>query len=289
MNFDNLILKERMLDTICLILGRSAKALGRTKFSPYFIIGTGRCGTSLLVKVLDSHPRLCGFPGEANELWHPRLEPFEMASIDIPPIEIDPQRFSEISIESWPPKHGDTIRNIFMGFQLLTGPSRVFFSKSAMVSFMIRKILDIFPNAKFIHIYRYGPSVIESYFKKNFGKYSHYKYTDKDYRRYCAKYWNDCIMEIEDSKIKLSLEGKGQFFEFSYESFCEDPKNLLDRLAGFLHVPSEGFCFDTSKIASQNYKALDFTDDPDGKELLELMLPGLRLKGYLTQVDLMPD
>ena len=203
---------------------------------PFFIIGTGRCGTTLLVRILNSHPGLSGFPGEANELWHPKLEPFETASLDVPPIEVDPKRFSEISFANWPPKQGERIRDIFTGFQLITGPSKVFFTKSAMISFMIPNILEVFPDARFVHIYRFGPSVVESYFKKNFGKYSRYIFTEKDYRMYCAKYWNACILEIEKRKKELSLDTKGQFLEFSYEDLCQNPGDILDDISKFIGV-----------------------------------------------------
>ena len=249
--------------------------------NPYFIIGTGRCGTTLLVRILNSHPGLSGFPGEANELWHPKLEPFESASLDIPPIEVDPERFSDVSVANWPPKQGERIRNIFTGYHLITGRSRVFFTKSAMISFMIPSILEIFPDARFVHIYRFGPSVVESYFKKNFGKYSRYVFTEKDYRVYCARYWNACILEIEQRKKELSLETKGQFLEFSYEGLCQNPKNVLEDIAKFLQVASDGFSYDISRISSQNYKVADYSTDPESAELIDMMSPGMKLKGYL--------
>ncbi len=71
------ILKERVFDAALLIIGRVGRAFIHEEITPFFIIGTGRSGTSLLVKIMESNPSLSGFPGEANELWHPTLEPFE--------------------------------------------------------------------------------------------------------------------------------------------------------------------------------------------------------------------
>jgi Sulfotransferase family len=281
LKLQDLILKERVFDAALLIIGKVGRTFVREEITPFFIIGTGRSGTSLLVKIMDSNPNLSGFPGEANELWHPTLEPFESASIDTPPIEIDPGQFSKISLNSWPPLHRERIRDIFFGFHIISGRSKIFFSKSAMISFMIPEILKIYPNAKFIHIYRYGPSVVESYFKKNYGKYSRYVYTEEDYRRYCAKYWNACIMEIEDKKNELLLERKGQFLEFSYEDLCQKPKEILESLGKYIGIASDSFKFDISTISSQNYKAQDYTRDPVRNKLIELMRPGLILKDYL--------
>lgn len=275
------LLRERVLDATCFLVGRIGRAFGYRVQDPFFIIGTGRCGTTLLVKILKTHPGLSAFPGEANELWHPKLEPFETTSLDIPPIEVDPKRFSEVSIANWPSKHEERIRDIFTGFHLITGPSKAMFTKSAMISFMIPEILNIFPGARFIHIYRSGPPVIESYFKKNFGKYSRYVFTEKDYRVYCARYWNACILEIEKRKKELSLDTKGQFLEFSYEGLCQTPRDVLDDIAEFLGVASDGFSYNISQISSQNYKVGDYARNPEHAELLDLMLSGMKLKGYL--------
>jgi hypothetical protein len=276
------LLRERVLDAACHMLGRLGRPLGVQMSQPFVIVGTGRCGTNLLVDILRSHRGISGFPGEANELWHPLLEPFESAQLAVPPIEVDPARFSEISVNSWPANQGAKIHDIFVGFHLVTGASRVFFTKSAMISFLMPKILQIFPGAKFIHIYRYGPSVVESYFKKNFGKYSRYHYTAKDYKVYCARYWNACILEIEKRKTDLSLEHDGKFLEFSYESLCQDPSAKIEALAKFLGVPPGGFRFDLGKISSQNFKASDYSKDLESNELLKEMYPGMKLKGYLS-------
>jgi len=274
--------KERAFAVACFLVGRIGRLLGSRVEHPCFIIGTGRCGTTLLVEILKSHPGLAGYPGEANELWHPKLEPFETTSLDMPPIEVDPKRFCEVSVANWPTKHGETIRDVFTGFQLIYGTSKIVFAKSAMISFMIPTILEIFPDARILHIYRSGPPVLESYFKKNFGKYSQHVFTEKDYRAYCAKYWNACILEIEQRQKDLSLETKGQFLEFSYERLCQSPRVVLDGIAKFLGVPANGFRFDSSRISSQNYKAADYAKNQEGAELVDLMSPGLKLKGYLS-------
>lgn len=273
--------REKAFDIACRLVGTAGRLFGVKLTYPIFIIGTGRCGTTLLVRILNSHPGLSGFPGEANELWHPKLEPFEFASLDLPPIETDPKRFTQVSIANWPADHGKTIRDVFTGFHIMTGPSKVFFTKSAMISFMIPEILEIFPDARFIHIYRFGPSVVESYFKKNYGKYSRYAFTEKDYRLCCARYWNACIVEIEERKRNLSFGPKGQFLGFSYEGLCHKPGAVLAAIAEFVGVASNGFRFDTSRISSQNYKVANYDKDPERAELLRVMSPGMELLGYL--------
>jgi hypothetical protein len=272
--------REYGFDAACLAAGRIGKVLGVRLDRPVLIIGTGRCGTTLLVRILHTHPDLAGFPGEANELWHPMLEPFESTTLDMPPIEVDPERFTEVSMAHWPAGHGEALRDTFRGYHLVKGPSKGFFSKSAMVSFMIPKILEIFPDARIIHIFRSGPSVVASYFKKNFGKYTRFSYPETEYRRYCAKYWNDCILEIDRREKEFSLSAKGQFLEFGYEALCERPRAIMDDVAKFVGVAPERFGFDFSQVSCRNEKVENYWDDPDWAGLLELMAPGMRLKRY---------
>lgn len=262
------------------VVGTLATAFGHRLRSPVFIIGTGRCGTSLLGRILNAHTQLIGFPGEANELWHPKSYPFARKSIETPTIVEKPKRFTDISIENWPDNHEQKIQRTFVGYHITKGFRKTFFVKSAMISFMIPQLLSIFPEAKIIHIYRNGPSVVESFLKKEWNKYCNYFDSKREYRFHCAKYWSDCLLEIEKRKIELSLETKGALLEFSYEKLCESPIEVLDNIASFLSVALKEFNFDTTQIVSQNYKVGDYAKDEKWLELLELMSPGMKLKGY---------
>jgi len=264
-------------------VGYIGKILNLPDKEPIFIVGTGRCGTSILSKILRTHPDITVFLSEANDLWHPNLYPDEKNQIKSPPIEIDPKTFTQISIESWPDNHSKTIKEAFNGFHLMTGKKKVFIVKSAMISFMMPKILTIYPNAKFIHIYRFAPSVIESYFKKNFGKYKNYKYTEEEYYLACAKYWNDCILNLEQDKKTLSLTEKGAYFEFSYEDLCEDPEGLLQNLSTYLDLKYDKFNYDLSTIKNTNYKVKDIHKDKKLNELINHEIyPAMKLKGYIS-------
>jgi len=271
--------KERLVtSSIVLKIGAS---INRVPKQPIFIVGTGRNGSTLLVKILGSHSELISFPGEANQLWHPKLFPDDKAEIEVPPIEVDPQYFTKVSLDNWPPEHPNKIRHTFSGYYAIWGKGRIFVLKSAMISFMIPKILDVFPDARFIHIYRSGPSVIESYFKKNFGKYSHFSCSEEEYRLICARYWNSCIMEIERVKENMPLQSEQAFFELSYEELCVSPKKLLDQLTRYFDLEDGDFDFDISQIESRNYKVGDYMADDKWQECLVAMEPALKLKGYI--------
>ena len=260
--------------------GRFAEQLGMPLKQPVFIVGSGRCGTSLLVKVLNSHRNLIGFPGEANDLWHPTLYPFSNTASYTLPIEADPERFTNASLADWPDRHERKIRQAMAGFHLLAGRYKTFFAKSAMISFMIPKILTIFPAARFIHIYRYGPSVIDSYVKKNFGSQARGtdSYTKEEYYRICARYWNQCLLQIEETQRALSLSERGAFLEFSYENLCDDPRDTLNDVAEFMEVSANDYRYDLTKIESANYKVVQSRFDY--QSYAEEIRPAMQLKGY---------
>jgi hypothetical protein len=275
--------REHVFAMSCSQIGRFAESFGVRLDRPVFIIGTGRCGTTLLVRILNSHPDIAGYPGEANELWHPKLEPFESAAIDIPPIEVDPRRFSEVSLANWPAGQDRRVRNAFLGYSFLHRRRRVFFTKSAMISFMIPRILELFPDARFIHIFRFGPDVVESYFKKNFGKYSKYRFREDEYRLICASYWNQCILEIERQKRALRLSERGALFEIAYETLCDRPEEILHAISAYLRIPAEGFKFDVAEITNRNASLERWRGNRAYFEAADVMASGLELMGYSSE------
>jgi hypothetical protein len=117
--------------------------------------------------------------------------------------------------------------------------------------------------------------------KKNFGTYLRNLFSEDQYRLYCAKYWNSCILEIEKVKTSLSLQEKNAYIELGYEDFCSDPEGRLNSLARYLGVEENNFGFDTSSVRSQNYKVGDYATDPRWSEPLRAMEQAMRLKGYV--------
>ncbi len=43
---------------------------------PIFVMGTGRCGSTLFSRVLESHEDILIYPTEANNLFYPKTYPF---------------------------------------------------------------------------------------------------------------------------------------------------------------------------------------------------------------------
>ena len=262
------------------LIGALSSNFGLQLKPPLFVIGSGRCGSTLLNRIMNSHAQLVGYPGEANELWHPLSYPYAQKVIETPMIVEDPARFTELSIAAWPVGHAEKVQNAFRSFNIDSGYRETFFVKSAMISFMVPHILELWPNARFIHIYRSGPPVVESFLKKEWHKCSDHFVEHSVYRRHCAAYWNACILEIEHQRKALQLQEKGIFLEVGYERLCDQPQTVFNEIADFIGVDRDKYGFDISTISSKNYKVGDYASDPEWHELLEIMEPGMRLMGY---------
>ena len=247
---------------------------------PTFIVGSGRCGTSLLVSMLTSHPALTGVPGEANHLWHPYAFPFRYRSIDTPSIIEDPRTYTERSLASWPSHHDDRIQRFFTGYHAVHGRGTRLFSKSAMLSYMIPRLMELFPRASFVHLYRNGPSVVASLAKKEFSKYQDRFTDEQDFRMICADYWQRCILEIEHRRAEIEASPQHRFLEFAYEDLCADPEATLTLVAEFLDVDPNDFRFDLSSVRSTNYKVEQYRGSPTWAAVLERLAEGMQLKGY---------
>jgi Sulfotransferase family len=260
------------------LLGRIA---GRDAAPPIFVVGTGRCGSSLLLKIMTSHHQIAAYPDEANEIWHPHSYPFRDRKISTPAIIEDPARFTELSLANWPAGYNNYVRRLFRGYAARHSAGRRLLVKSAMISFMLPHLHALFPSAHFVHIYRYGPSVVASFLKKDWHKYKGYLPNEEAYRRHCAAYWNACIGEIDRAVAAQRLRDKGLYSEVSYEALCANPRQRLAELAKGLGLAPDGYNYDLAHVQDRNFKVGDVHDNLRWREALKLMGPGLTSKQYL--------
>ena len=244
------------------------------------LFGTGRCGSNLLARVLGSHRDIVMFPSEGNELWHPNSYPYFRATIVTPTYFEDPRRFTELSIQSWPQGHVDHIVNAIAGFRSLRSTRTYLLIHSAMISFMIPKIKELFPGTKFIHLYRNGVSVVESFLRKEKEKYATTFPDPDEYRIHRARYWNASMLEVDRLRLDCFRADPGGLLEVSYEEFCREPQSLLKRLSDFLGIDPSGYAYDLSQVESTNYKIQDYRSS-QWAPLHRHMEEGMKMKGYL--------
>jgi hypothetical protein len=264
---------------------------GRLK-RPFFIIGSARSGTTILVDTLASHRQIATFPGEANRLWHPHTYPWSTSPYRdrIPPLWVGPRRFTRFSLEHRSEDETRYLKAVFGAYQFLLGKD-FFLNKNAMIAFMIPFVLEVFPGARFIHILRDGLAVAFSYARKEWKKKEAHlpvyreKGMDISFEEalgVCAVSWKKHIEEIEKEKENLDLVGRGLLHEVRYEDFCSDPRQVLDELSEYMGIDPHGFREKTfSHIRNMNFKYHEALTEDTIRELRETMSPTLHTKGYL--------
>jgi len=257
--------------------------------NPVFFVGCGRSGTTILSQTLAQHPDIAVYPGEANERWHPHLYPWAKAMIDAPPFWIDPVAFTQASLnQPERDKHDTYLQAVFGAYQLLHG-GRVFLNKSVMVTFMILHLLQLFPEAKFIHLVRDGRAVALSYAQKEQEKIQEAEtvYRAKGYSldfdqllEAFAQHWQAHIAEIERQKKSLSLVENGRLLEISYENLCADTRQTLADLCAFLDVDISTLPPELTSFRNMNYKVNESLSPAQNALLSQSTQPILQHKGY---------
>jgi LPS sulfotransferase NodH len=255
--------------------------------NPVFFVGSGRSGTNLLAKLLASHPSIAVYPSEANELWHPGAFPWWSSSRATPPIWKDPYTFTAATLSGRTPDQDRRLRAALGSFQALDRGSCVV-NKSVMITFMIRHVMSVFPNARFIHLIRDGRAVAVSFAR--FEQRRIARHPDR-YREWnldlpfetlveeFARYWRQHICEIEAQRSALGLDGR--LIELRYEDLTRTPAQSLEELASFLEVDFERFNRKRwPQIDDRNYKFRETLDDDALERVGSILEPELSKKGY---------
>lgn len=247
-------------------------ALGLLKKDPIFILGSGRCGSSLLVDVLHSNKAIKISQNEWYKVFLKTLEEGFNGSDFITDI-IDFETITQQSVKSWSRIDKMYIKLILKYLSNYSG--KVFFFKSPAISLMLPEIDTFFPNARYIHLYRNGYAVVNSVYKKEYFRVPRYrdKYTEIEFKKLAAKYW-----VLSTDAIDLFLKNKLNSIVFSYEDFTKNPKHFIDKIHSSFNVPGEAQ-FDYSSISSRNYK-IDNLQQEEIATLTAIMKDTLQRKGY---------
>jgi len=272
--------------------GRFAAPLfaGRVR-NPVFIVGCGRSGTTLLNHLFDQHPEVANFPSEANELWHPRLYPWHESKVDAPPFFIDPVGFTRTSLALRTAADDRRLLGTFGAFQTVSRRP-VFLNKTVMVTFMLDKVVELFPSARFVHLYRDGRAVALSALKKERDKLTRPRYVqqghvfdDDGFLRLYVAHWQEHILALDEADRRLGLRRDGRLYELGYEELCRDPRAALTGLARFLGVSAQPFVAgDLGKIENTNYKARGALSGDALVRMSDAGARGLSMKGYGAEI-----
>ena len=210
-------------------------------YSPFFIIGSGRSGSTLLRRILFNHPQI-HIPPETlvlpyvikifnrygNMAWK------DLIYFVLSQFEFNSQfKYFEITLASLAndltkvEKKHRSLAFILNQFYLYHASSvgvncTMWGDKTPLNTFYLDRLKSVFPNAKFIHIVRDGCDVVSSYVRENL-------YSDI---KSAAIRWKDSVIAAE----KFISKNKEKSIEIRYEQLVCDPEAQIIRLCEFLSV-----------------------------------------------------
>lgn len=238
-------------------------------FTPVFIIGCGRSGTTILGKTLSKHPQI-KYLNERRELWHRAYPKFNIweKGIKNPLLFVD-----EKSIET---NKNILLRKLFFREQIL-GNAKILLEKLPINNFRLKFLHESFPEAKFIYLTRNGlevsNSINRSIKKKKWFTGNKLKLLQKKLHEIQKEF--DIIEQPDLHKgmweWKLSIQESNQFFNqldptkfthLSYQNFIENTETSLKIIFDFIQLPyNESFIKSISKNISRRTKSIITTND----------------------------
>ncbi|MEO1130508.1 MAG: sulfotransferase, partial [Planctomycetota bacterium] len=244
----------------------------------FFIVGTGRCGTTLLQAMLMSHPRLT-IPPETWFFcaWDPAMhggDPLPdnivterylstlFGSVQWPELQLDEAGFAEAV------RAGDrSTRSIFL--ELLrrwsdrTGKPRAG-EKTPLHLKHTGRILEAFPHARFIHIYRDPRDVALSMLEHRWSPLRLHRY---------ARSW---VKAMHRHRRLAEALGPEVYTGVRFEDLVTNPEPELRRLCSFLGEP-----FDDAMLHPERRSERGFSSrESDWKELTMSPVTTARIGRY---------
>ncbi len=220
-----------------------------------FIIGTGRCGTTMLAQMLNSHSAIC-VPLELQILFEYRGNNFGLYEIfkgkkneyfsandfvDIIRSKC-PHRFHEyFDYESYFAKQEYPIldlRELLNDFYSKIAEFKskeIFIEQTPWYGQRIDILNELFPMAKYIHMIRDGRDVAISFART--------EWWSDDIGQNLERWHNETNYIIDSSNKILNPD---QFLQVRYEDFVDQPKNGLIRICEFLGVEFEDTMLDAA-------------------------------------------
>ena len=210
-----------------------------------FIIGTGRCGTTLLAKMLNAHSEICvphelqilmeysGNGGRLKEVFesgdHIRYEAEDYIKLIQ---ERCPYRFQEyfdyqdfFRKRAYPEKNLKALINdLFTAIAINQGKS-YFIEQTPWYGQDLQTLELLFPKAKYIHLVRDGRDVALSFART--------PWWHKDLEQNLRRWTKETKKIIEDSK---TLDQKNIIL-IKYEDLVVNPERTLTQVCNFLNVP----------------------------------------------------
>lgn len=218
-------------------------------YTPFFIVGCPRSGTTLLQVLLDSHPHVC-IPPESfiftrfSDIFKTygdlqKTQNLEALITDF----LSDERIKEWKLKASSrdllntvsePTIKGAITALFEAYSQQEGKA-FWGDKTPQHAFNLDDIKTIFPKAKIIHLVRDGRDVAESLNRVYLGPKSIYR---------IAKYWNAYITAFQKFKDNYT---ENDFIEIQYEDLAVDPNSQIQRIFNFLNIDANAINFQQAK------------------------------------------
>jgi protein-tyrosine sulfotransferase len=220
-------------------------SISKEEIRPFFIIGSGRSGNTLLRRMLDQHSELF-IPPETYE-WGQSIEQFQQHSamswedrvkliyanfqfhIEFDSFKLDSLAHLYRRVSQYG-EDRQTMAHIFDAFyqeyhDIHAIEANRWGDKTPWNTFYLHEIYSVFPNAKFIHIIRDPYDAIYSYVKSNI-------YSDV---KEASKRWRTSI----ERAMGFGKKYPHDYCEVLYEELVSHPKRELVALCDFLDITYE--------------------------------------------------
>lgn len=257
---------------------------------PIFIIGTGRCGSTMFHKLFAYHPQLAWLTWFCDRFpMSPRYNRWHMRSINLPIIgnyltkKIYPGecwRFWDYYCRGFSTPYRD------LGEEDITenGKKKITKVLGEIITHKRNRLLikltgwsrigyikEIFPDAKFIHIIRDGRAVANSLINVDFWRgwqgpqnwrwglldaeqMNEWKKYEESFVILAAMEWKILIQSVEKAKAQLDVS---QFLELKYEDIISNPVSSFKQVCNFCELEwSNKFQkqIEKRKLETMNYK-----------------------------------
>jgi len=202
--------------------------------NPVFIFGCARSGTSLLSRILNSHPNIeVPYESHLYNIFMPWLKYYGDLSMEKNRRQIINDMYD--ILHDWTPRvDREAAFNVIKRFDIHGIIDGVMFSyaqaqnkqrwgeKSPWHAFYWRDIVKGFPKAKFIHIVRDGRDSSASWMQARFGPKHYYM---------LAKRWKEYLEVITELKSSI---GANNVLDVRYEDLLEDQENVTRQICDFI-------------------------------------------------------
>ena len=201
-------------------------------FSPVFIIGCGRSGTTILGNILSCHPKI-KYLNERRDIWHKSYPEFNIWSQGVQNSKLYVDE-NDIVV-----KNHNLLQYLFFREQVLAN-AQILLEKLPINSFRLRFLQKSFPNAKYIYLTRNGLEVsnsIEKEIQKGSWLRAHDLLKNFDIKN------NDQNKGILEWKLSISHShhffsrlSNNYFFHLSYHDFVNSPEKMIRAMFDFLNL-----------------------------------------------------